>query len=83
VKAGFSLALVPDVASELLQFGHKIGIIKSLKDHQVCQPINTKPTKLCPYTSTHFLNTSRDGNFSTSLVSLFQSLATLSEKKFF
>jgi len=34
-------------------------------------------------TSPHFLNTSRDGDSTTSLGSLFQCLSSLSEKKFF
>ena len=37
----------------------------------------------CSATSTGFLNTSRDGNSTTSLSSLFQCLTTLSVKKFF
>ena len=49
-----------------------------------CWPITTMPTKPCPLsaTSPHFLNTSRDNDSSTSLGSPFQSLTTLSEKKF-
>jgi len=34
-------------------------------------------------TSKHFLNTSRDGDSTTSLDSLFQHLSTLSEKMYF
>ena len=49
------------------------------------QPNTTMPTKPCPKVSrlTWFSNTSRDGDSTPALSSLFQCLTTLSVKKFF
>jgi len=74
----------PMHALTLSGFFHSIiKVGKDLQDHLVqLQPIPTMPTSLSA-TSPRFLDTSRDGDSTTSLGSPSQSNTTLSEKKFF
>ncbi|KAJ7399438.1 hypothetical protein BTVI_115200 [Pitangus sulphuratus] len=67
----------------------RVGIVyvgKNLQDHRV-QPVTdphlVNQTRALSAMSSHSLNTSRDGDSTTSLASLFQCLTMISLKKFF